>query len=114
MKKNKKCSVLCAEGESSRIRWHWGQVIVKAKQSTDTLNHLIIELHSFPNAKQDINITVGNADTKQEKSIKLSMKVVYFLAVESIPLSKYSRSLALLEQLDNPHLDALKVGENIN
>ena len=44
----------------------------------------------------------------------LCMKVVYFMSVEGIALTKYPKFLILLKELDNPHLDALKVGENID
>ena len=69
---------------------------------------------SFPRAKENLDTAIGNADTKEEKSITLCMKLVYFMAVEGIPLSKYSRFLELLKELENPHLEALKVGENID
>ena len=66
---------------------------------TTTINrHLVSNDHktalSFPKSKQDLDMTITNAETKEEKSIMLRMKVVYFMAVKDIALTKFKISSA--------------------
>ena len=83
-------------------------------KTTTIDRHIVSSDHktalSFLKAKQDLNIAIAKAETKEEISIMLCMKVVYFMSVEGIALTKYPKFLMLLKELDNPHLDALKVG----
>ena len=83
-------------------------------KTTTIDRHIVSNDHktalSFPKAKQDLDIAIANAESKEETSIMLCMKVVYFMSVEG----KYPKFLMLLKELDNPNLDALKIGENID
>lgn len=56
----------------------------------------------------------ANVDKKENCAITSVMKVVYWLAKECIPLTKYQSLLQLLKQLGTPNLDALKIGERID
>ncbi|XP_060605113.1 uncharacterized protein LOC132757745 [Ruditapes philippinarum] len=64
--------------------------------------------------RQQFKEAVLNADSKESKSIMLVMKVVYWLAKECIPLTKYSSLMELLQFLETPNMSALKVGEKVN
>ncbi|KAK3107310.1 hypothetical protein FSP39_011602 [Pinctada imbricata] len=68
----------------------------------------------LPKEREGLDRAVQNADSKEENAIKRCMKVVYWLAKECIPLSKYASLMELLIELEVPNLEHLKVGERVN
>ena len=87
-------------------------------KTTTLQRHVVSQDHksavSNPGERSNFEEAVVCADSKEESAIMLVMKVVYWLAKECIPLSKYGSLMQLLELLGTPNMGALKVGENIN
>ncbi|WAR21374.1 ZN862-like protein, partial [Mya arenaria] len=80
--------------------------------------HVVSQDHkhavSNPSDRSNFEEAVLCADSKGESAIMLVMKVVYWLAKECIPLSKYGSLMQLLKFLGTPNMAALKVGKNID
>jgi len=57
---------------------------------------------------------VKNLQTSKEKSIIDALRIVFWLAKEDIAISKYNSMLALLQQLDCPHISGLKTAKNVS
>ena len=51
--------------------------------------------------------------SREEEAVITSMKIVYFMARENIPLSKYKNMMGLHQHLNTPHIDDLKVNNRI-
>ncbi|XP_033742471.1 transmembrane protein C17orf113-like [Pecten maximus] len=62
-----------------------------------------------PLGRQQLDAAVSSVDTKEEKGIVNCLKVVYWMAKESVPLSKYTSLMNLLKELNTPNLDSLNV-----
>ncbi len=66
-----------------------------------------------PQEQNNFQTAVSSALSKEESGIVACMKVVYWMAKEAVPLSKYSSLMELLRELGTPNMDALKFGERV-
>ena len=57
---------------------------------------------------------VKKVTTAKENSIILAMKVVYWLAEESLLITKYDKVLNLLSICECPHVEGLKTSKSVN
>ena len=67
---------------------------------------------SAPKQAADFKEATNKVLNDEEKAIILAMKCVYFLAKESVPLSKYPNFIAFLKFVETPHVDRLSVDQN--
>jgi len=57
---------------------------------------------------------VENSKIEEDRAVIKCLKVVYWLASENLPLSKYESLMKLLKRLDVPELDCLQIGKRID
>lgn len=86
---------------------------------TTTLDrHLVSSDHKAAlgnnSARTQFAQATANVDSKEEAAITTIMRVIYWMAKECVPLSKYQSLIQLLKLLGTPNLDVLKIGEKID
>lgn len=62
-------------------------------------------------ARTEFAQAAANVDSKEEAAVTIIMRVVYWMARECVPLSKYQSLMKLLKLLNTPNIDILKMGE---
>jgi hypothetical protein len=84
-------------------------------KTTTIARHLKLAEHRqavlVPRERENVQAAVNNVVTKEESGILNYLKVVYWMAKESVPLSKYPSLIELLKDLGTPHLDSIECGE---
>ena len=71
-------------------------------------------LVSAPKEWRHFEKAAAVAETKQEKAVAISMKAVFWMCSENLPLSKLSSLMELLKLLGVPNIEHLKIGKRID
>ena len=67
-----------------------------------------------PQLQKHMEVVMKNTQLEEDQAIIKSLKVVYWMATENIPLSKYSSLINLLKMLHVPGLGCLAIGSRID
>ena len=63
--------------------------------------------------RPQMEAAMSSLNSEQDNAVMKAMKVVYWLADENLPLSKYESLIGLLKELGVPGLEPLKVSERV-
>ncbi|XP_048236880.1 zinc finger protein 862-like [Haliotis rufescens] len=66
-----------------------------------------------PFEQKNLKAAVSGAKSKEERAIVTCLKVVYWMAKEGVPLSKYESLLSLLSDLNTPNVESLSVNNHV-
>ena len=64
-----------------------------------------------PQLPEHIRAAQEKADSQQDKAVSVLLKIVHWLCVENLPLSKFKSLLGLLHDLNMPDISTLKNGK---
>ena len=67
-----------------------------------------------PNEQKRMSVAAEKALSKEEEAVQVTMKAVFWLCQESLPLHKYQSLLSFLRLLNVPHIEHLQCGEKTN